>query len=1006
MLIYLASNKSLEWYDINVVWEMIKKAGITRLPRFSSTSPIRDMSLAAAMECLFAAGISAGHTDLVSWLLDTGVNPNERVKIPFGQDVHLPLAIVLENPSYYPPAKIAHLLLSHGASPVLVCCEDHGSPTQFLLQNFDHLTYFSRTDGLEILDAFLESATALNLGTKLQARLFHLHLNEVNDDRSLSEQARDGCFHKMDQLVPLIEELLARELDTSASLITPKSLIRAVERRSVQSIRLIHKHGLPMDCCDEQKRFPLEAAIEPSDFYWKWDKMDMSGVKPLLELGASPDYNPRADNSGSCSPILHSAIAYYHFDTDRIKVIETLIRRGALVQGSPRCGEKGHRTLMDCALSQDYSWTGALVAVLLVLLDAGLPLPQSALVTALDLEYQHLRFKDNMISYICEENYTHLCERMSENPSVLFSRSKCGWTALDYAASLGMHRLETLLVENGVKHTREFAYSQCQAGRKLTVEKVEELISKVPIPRNTKQLRDLLFYRLIGTIRATRSNHGSERVLKLLRSYRMMPRSPKHDACVISEVCLDADLTAMALELLPKGYSSAALGEIIRHEALDLSRLEVIEELLRRRASASLNWKEDIRMMAIVARRAFGIQVPRKDARILEWFQKHDRRVLEHVNQCPSTFAIHFFNNWPFQSVWDDFDITSWFQYGLKANSYLGLLVAYSGDVGKMSALLQKGFRPNRRIRWSLTALQLAVMRADRPMTLRLIEAGCDINARPPRGNIPIRIRYSIPGEIRRTLNSYEGRTHRRTALQLAVEKCDISITKLLLDHGADVNGPAARVGGATALQLACIEGEIDIVRLLMSKGADINAPGAKYFGRTALEGAAEHGRLDIASFLLAHDCHVAGSFRRQYIRAVGFARAQGHHVISKLLQDLGKWTEEDDCLLKQTVLRDEWPDSDEFEEHFSDDEISEVDPDECGSHDETYPYLRNDESDLEDCDSVGEEGDSTPSVEDDSHEVTNGSDRFDQSIESAQTEKRPWDEFLDYDADGEEGVF
>lgn len=134
----------------------------------------------------------------------------------------------------------------------------------------------------------------------------------------------------------------------------------------------------------------------------------------------------------------------------------------------------------------------------------------------------------------------------------------------------------------------------------------------------------------------------------------------------------------------------------------------------------------------------------------------------------------------------------------------------------------------------------------------------------------------------------------------------------------------------------------------------------------------------------------VAVPSRRQYIRAVGLAKAQVHHDLSKLLQEHGRRTEDDAHMLERSVLRDIWPESHELEEHLSDDEISEVDPDELEPHDETFSYETDDESDLEDCDSVGEEGDSTLSVEDDSREATNGSDRFDQLIESAQTENRP----------------
>lgn len=63
----------------------------------------------------------------------------------------------------------------------------------------------------------------------------------------------------------------------------------------------------------------------------------------------------------------------------------------------------------------------------------------------------------------------------------------------------------------------------------------------------------------------------------------------------------------------------------------------------------------------------------------------------------------------------------------------------------------------------------------------------------------------------------------RRTPLQHAVELGNMEIFNLLLEHGADVNAPAADDGGVTALQIAAIQGYIGIARRLLDLGADVN---------------------------------------------------------------------------------------------------------------------------------------------------------------------------------------
>ena len=126
------------------------------------------------------------------------------------------------------------------------------------------------------------------------------------------------------------------------------------------------------------------------------------------------------------------------------------------------------------------------------------------------------------------------------------------------------------------------------------------------------------------------------------------------------------------------------------------------------------------------------------------------------------------------------------------------------------------------------TPLQLAAETGQLDLVRILLEHGSDINAPAAHSN-------------------------GRTALQAAASStvsC-IEVVKLLLSKGAEVNAMPAAVGGVTALQGAAIQGNINVAWLLIEKGADVNAAPSLYDGRSAVEGAAERGRLDMVHLLL-----------------------------------------------------------------------------------------------------------------------------------------------------------
>ncbi len=136
------------------------------------------------------------------------------------------------------------------------------------------------------------------------------------------------------------------------------------------------------------------------------------------------------------------------------------------------------------------------------------------------------------------------------------------------------------------------------------------------------------------------------------------------------------------------------------------------------------------------------------------------------------------------------------------------------------------------------------------------------------------------------------------TALQATMaevlHKYDLSTTRLLLKHGADVNIPGGRTGNA--LQAACSRtisldshrfSRVRVVQLLLDYGADVHAQGGEY--GNALQAAAYSGNRSVVDLLLRHgaDVKAHGGFFGNALQAAVFhpKSRRSEHMVWCLLK-------------------------------------------------------------------------------------------------------------------------
>ncbi|KAH7322420.1 ankyrin repeat-containing domain protein [Stachybotrys elegans] len=278
----------------------------------------------------------------------------------------------------------------------------------------------------------------------------------------------------------------------------------------------------------------------------------------------------------------------------------------------------------------------------------------------------------------------------------------------------------------------------------------------------------------------------------------------------------------------------------------------------------------------------------------------------------PDFFVPNFQGQQPTSHLRTEFTPLHWiikarseegFQYMLQngANPDLGSLQAAieSGSYNWVDKLLELGADVNN---WHgrRSCLGEAIATLDVPMVRRILAAGAKVDE-------------SEAIKARRWLHT--------TAFQMTAMLGNLELFELLVDVGANANEPASANNGSTSLQLASLFGHLGIVKRLLDLGADYNAPAARRYGSTALEAAAQHGRLEIVKLLLDFGVRTDGPYQRQYIRAVKFAKVEGHTAIVKILRNHRQWTNMDHELYEMEELEMEPSDKTEEESLGDEDE-------------------------------------------------------------------------------------
>ncbi len=141
----------------------------------------------------------------------------------------------------------------------------------------------------------------------------------------------------------------------------------------------------------------------------------------------------------------------------------------------------------------------------------------------------------------------------------------------------------------------------------------------------------------------------------------------------------------------------------------------------------------------------------------------------------------------------------------------------------------------------------------------------------------------TILGQSRAKVN--EPNAEGFTPLGLAAFFGHVDAVRVLLDHGAAVNGRDRSRFANTALDAAVAANHADVVKALLAAGAEVNVRDSANY--TPLHKAAQHGNLEIVRLLLEHKADVT-AVRDGGATPLADALAKGHADVAALLRQHG----------------------------------------------------------------------------------------------------------------------
>jgi ankyrin repeat protein len=192
--------------------------------------------------------------------------------------------------------------------------------------------------------------------------------------------------------------------------------------------------------------------------------------------------------------------------------------------------------------------------------------------------------------------------------------------------------------------------------------------------------------------------------------------------------------------------------------------------------------------------------------------------------------------------------------------------------------LLRRGVDINQKAKGE-TALSHALQRKKFDTVNLLLDRGADVNDE-------YFVRNVISSGNQKLAERVIKQTTKKTpkALQEAAREGKITLARMLLDAGVDVNGKTYD-GDETPLIKAASNGKLKMVELLVKKGAALEARDGR--GNTALLHAAWGGHTMVVQFLIDHGADLAAQNKLNW-NALMQACAENHVETAKLLIELG----------------------------------------------------------------------------------------------------------------------